>query len=89
MYVLSYGIVYVLTRVLFWCLFPSFFRNSGNTRQNNPFMSTKTARHPSTFIILYFLYLNSDGLAMIGYLLMDPSYINESNRLILTMYYRA
>ena len=27
------------TRVLFWCLFPSLLRNSGNKHQNNPLVS--------------------------------------------------
>ena len=36
MYVLSWRTVYALTsyRVLFWCLFPSLLRNSGNKHQN-------------------------------------------------------
>ena len=36
MYVLSWRTVYKLTRVLFWCLFPSLLRSSGNKHQNNP-----------------------------------------------------
>ena len=36
MYVLLWRSVYALTRVLFWCLFPSLLRNSGNKHQNNP-----------------------------------------------------
>ena len=39
MYVLLWRTVYVLTRVLFWCLFPSLLRNSGNKHQNNPLVS--------------------------------------------------
>ena len=39
MYVLSWQTVYALTRVLFWCLFPSLLRNSGNKHQNNPLVS--------------------------------------------------
>ena len=35
MYVLPWRTVYALTRVLFWCLFPSLLRNSGNKHQNN------------------------------------------------------
>ena len=33
MYVLLWRTVYALTRVLFWCLFPSLLRNSGNKNQ--------------------------------------------------------
>ena len=36
MYVLSWRIVSALTQGLFWCLFPSLLRNSGNKHQNNP-----------------------------------------------------
>ena len=38
-YVLLWQTVYALTRVLFWCLFPSLLRNSGNNHQNNPLVS--------------------------------------------------
>ena len=38
-YVLLWRTVYALTRVLFWCLFPSLLRNSGNKHQNNPLVS--------------------------------------------------
>ena len=41
-----------LSRVLFWCLFPSLLRNSGNKHQINPLVSAETVRHPSTYIIL-------------------------------------
>ena len=37
MYVLSWGTVSAFTRVLFWYLFHSLLRNSGNTHQNSPF----------------------------------------------------
>ena len=40
MYVLLWRTVYVLTRLLFWCLFPSLLRTSGNKHQNNPLVST-------------------------------------------------
>ena len=40
MYVLLWRTVYALTRVLFWCLFPSLLRNSGYKHQNNPLVST-------------------------------------------------
>ena len=39
MYALLWRTVYALTRVLFWCLFPSLLRNSGNKHQNNPLVS--------------------------------------------------
>ena len=44
-----------LTRVLFWGLFRSLLRNSGNKHQNNPLVSAETVRHSSTYIILYLL----------------------------------
>ena len=53
MYVLSWRTVSALTRVLFWCLFPSLLHNSGNERQNNPLVGAETVRHSSTCIILY------------------------------------
>ena len=53
MYVLLWRTVYALTRVLFWCLFPSLLRNLGNKHQNNPPVSAQTVRHASTYIILY------------------------------------
>ena len=34
MYVISWRTVSALTRVLFWCLFPSLLRNLGNKHQN-------------------------------------------------------
>ena len=55
MYVLLWRTVSALTRVLFWYLFPSLFRNSGNKHQNNPLVSAETIRHSSTYIILYIL----------------------------------
>ena len=53
MYVLSRRTVSALTRVLFWCLFPSLLRNSGNKHQHNPFVSAETVRHSSTYNILH------------------------------------
>ena len=53
MYVLSWRTVSALTRVLFWYLFLSLLRNSGNKHQNNPLMGAITFRHSSTYIILY------------------------------------
>ena len=38
-----------LTRVLFWCLFPSLLRNWGNKHQNNTLVSAETVRHSSTY----------------------------------------
>ena len=52
MYVLSWRTVSALTRVLFWCLFPSLLRNSGNKHQYNPLMSAETDCHSSIYIIL-------------------------------------
>ena len=59
MYVLLWRTVYALTRVLFWCLFPSLLHNSGNKHQNNPLVSAWTVRHVSTYIILYLLMVMS------------------------------
>ena len=39
--------------VLFWYLFPSLLRNSGNKHQHNSLVSAETVRHSSTYIILY------------------------------------
>ena len=59
MYVLLWRTVYALTRLLFWCLFPSLLRNSGNKHQNNPLVSAETVRHASTYIILYVTWWTS------------------------------
>ena len=53
MYVLSWRTVSVHTGVLFLCLFPSLFRNSGNKHKNNPLVSAETVCHSTTYIILY------------------------------------
>ena len=54
MYVLAWRTVYVLTRVLFWCLSPGLRSNQGNKHQNNTRVSAWTVCHKSTYIILYF-----------------------------------
>ena len=51
MYELSWQTVYVLTRVLFWCLFSLLLRNSGNKHQNNHLVSAEIVHHLSTYII--------------------------------------
>ena len=51
---LSWRTAHVLTRVLFWCLFLSLLRNSGNKHQNNPLVSASIVRHSGTYIILHF-----------------------------------
>ena len=53
MYVLSWRTVSVLTRMLFWCLFPQLRSNEGNKHQNNTPVSAETVRHESTYIILF------------------------------------
>ena len=57
MFVLSWQTVYVLTWVLFWCLFPSLLRNSGNKHQNNPVLSAfkrfATQVHSLLYIYMY------------------------------------
>ena len=62
MYELLWRTNYELTSVLFWCLFPSLLRNSGNKHQNNTLVSAKTVRHASTYIILYILGTGNDGV---------------------------
>ena len=56
MYVFSWRIVSVLTRVLRCCLFHSVLRISGNKHQNNTLVGAGTVRHSSTYIILYILF---------------------------------
>ena len=46
--------VSTLTRMLFWCLFPSLLRNTGNKHQVNPLVSAETVCHSITYIIFYF-----------------------------------
>ena len=58
MYVLSWSTVSALTLVLFWSLFPSLLRNSGNKHQNNPLVSAEKVRHASTYIILYLMVVD-------------------------------
>ena len=48
----SWRTVSALTRVLFWYVFPSLLRNSGNKHQNNPLVSAETIRHSGSYIIL-------------------------------------
>ena len=45
MYILSWWNVSALIQVLFWCLFPSLLRNSGNKHQNNPLKQFDTRVH--------------------------------------------
>ena len=53
MYAFKWRTVSALTRGLFWCLFPSLLRNSGNKHQNNIWVSTETVCHGSTYIISF------------------------------------
>ena len=53
MYVLEWRTVSVITRGLFWCLFPELRSNEGNLHQNNTWLSTETVCHESTYIILF------------------------------------
>ena len=50
---LEWRIVSVLTRGLFWCLFPELRSNEGNKYQNNTQVSTETVHHESTYIISF------------------------------------
>ena len=61
-YVLPWRSVSVLTRVLFWCLFPSLLHNSGGKHQINPLVNAETARHSSTYIILYISFNHTISL---------------------------
>ena len=88
MYVLSWRTVSALTRVLFWNLFPSLLRNSGNKHQNNPLVSAETIPHSITYIFLYFLhsdviYQSNDYKAVDVYfivsLTIDVFVIRKSN----------
>ena len=58
MYVLDWRTVSALTGGLFWRLFPELRSNEGNKYQNNTRVSTETARHESTYIILCLTRLN-------------------------------
>ena len=51
MYVLERRTVSVLTRVLFWYLFPELRSNEGNKHQDNPRVSTGTVGHEGSYII--------------------------------------
>ena len=58
MYVLQWRTVSVLTRGLFWCLFPELRSTQGNKNQNNPRVIAETVRHESTYIILFLTRYN-------------------------------
>ena len=58
MHVLKWWTVSVLTRVLFWCLFPKLWSNEGNKHQNNTLVNTKTVGHENTYIILFLTRYN-------------------------------
>ena len=53
MHVPAWWILYVLTRELFWCLFPELCSNKGNKHQNNTRVSALTVPRESTYIILF------------------------------------
>ena len=94
--VLSWRTVSALTRVLFWYLFASLLRNSGNKHQNNPLVSAESNRLSSTYIILYDLIRHSTygsynipdthALSQVSTIGMEPPYAIQlqplkSNRL--------
>ena len=58
MYVLEWRTVSVLTRGLFWCLFPELWSNEGNKHQNNTRVSAETVCYESTYIILFLTWHN-------------------------------
>ena len=64
LYALEWRTVSVLTRGLFWCLFPELRSNEGNKYQNNTRVSTEAVRHESTYIILFLTrhneFMNND-----------------------------
>ena len=43
----------MLTRGLFWCLFPELWSSEGNKHQNNTWVSAEIVRHGSTCIIVF------------------------------------
>ena len=51
--VLKWRTVSVLTRGLFWCLFPELRSNDGNKHQNNTRVSAETVGRKSTYIISF------------------------------------
>ena len=53
MYVLSWRTISTLTWGLFWYLFPSLLRNSGNKHHHNTLVNAETIRHSSAYIIPY------------------------------------
>ena len=63
-YVLSWRTVYALTRVLFWCLFPSLLRNSGlksiyiSKRGLSSYLGIKYQHEElRTFILISYIYV--------------------------------
>ena len=61
MYLLEWQTVSVLTRGLFWCLFPELRSNEGNKDQNNTWVSAETVRHESTYIELFLTRYNKSN----------------------------
>ena len=60
MYVLEWQTVSVLTRGLFWCLFPELRSKEGNKHQNNIRMSTEIVCHESAYINLFLTQHNDN-----------------------------
>ena len=52
-YVLEWQTIYMLTRGLFWCLFPELRSNEGDKHRNNTRVSAQTVCHKTTYIILF------------------------------------
>ena len=84
MYVLSWPTVSVLTWVLFWCLFPSLLRNSGNKHQHDTLVSAETVCHSSTYVILYSLYL-LHSLQATAAVMPTPNPVRPTTRAIPTI----
>ena len=60
MYVLEWQTVSVLTKGLFWCLFPELWSNEVNKYQNNTQVSAETVCLESTYIVLFPTWHNDD-----------------------------
>ena len=87
MYVLEWWTVSVLTRGLFWCLFPELWGNEGNKHQNKTIVSAETVCHENTYIISFLpqhnesinddendeLFTSSPCLTLLDYILLMTS----------------
>ena len=61
-YGLEWGTAYVLTRGLFWCLFPELRNNKENKHQNNTQMSTQIVCHKCVTYTIKILTLHNESI---------------------------